>query len=308
MQRSGYIAIAGRPNAGKSTLLNRIAGSKVSIVSHRRQTTRSIVRALSDTPDSCIAWLDTPGWQNQHGGNMNRALNAAAEWALHSADAIVFTTAAGAWTKADTALLDKLPPSTPTLCALNKIDLIGDKNTLLPMMQALADTQRFCEIVPVSALRGGGVHALLNECTKHLPPRAQAVQAQRDLPFFFAELLREKLFRALGDELPYCIGVVAQVEEAPRQLLHVAAEIFVERDSQKPIVIGKGGVTLKRIGRAARQEMERYSGRKVHLNSYVRVADWQRDATLLRRMKIGTFPDAPSGAASPAAATAAEGD
>ena len=290
MQRSGYIAIAGRPNAGKSTLLNRIAGDKVSIVSHRRQTTRSIVRTLSESADACIAWLDTPGWQTKHSGPLNRALNAAAEWAVQAADAIVFTTTADAWTSADAGLLAKLPAHKPVICALNKIDLQADKNELLPIMDTLAQTQRFCAIVPISALRGSGVASLLAECTSHLPPRAEVLQDQRELPFFFAELLREKLFRALGDELPYCIGVVADVQEDDTTCLKVAAEIFVERESQKPIVIGKRGATLKRIGTAARRDMEKYSGRKIHLNSYVRVSDWQRDATLLRKMKIGTLP------------------
>lgn len=284
---SGYIAVAGRPNAGKSTLLNRIAGGKVSIVSHRRQTTRSVIRVLSETPEACIAWLDTPGWQTRHGGAFNRALNVAAEWAVQVADVIVFVTAADAWTRADEGLLAKLPADKQMVCALNKVDAIADKNTLLPMIEALAARRDFYAIVPVSARTGAGVADLLRACITHLPQRDAAMDGARDTAFFFAELVREKIFRALGDELPYRIGVVTDITPDGKKRLNVAADIYVERDSQKPIVIGKNGATLKRIAIAARRDMEKYSGMKIHLTSYVHVADWRRDATLLRRMKIG---------------------
>ena len=288
---SGFITVAGRPNAGKSTLLNCIAGRKVTIVSHRRQTTRSIIQLVSSDENSHIVWLDTPGWQTRHGGALNRALNVAAEWSLHTADVIVFVTAAGDWTATDAALLQRLPADKKIICALNKIDCIADKNALLPMLAALSERAAFAEIVPISAKTGYGVAALMQVCAAQLPqlPRGKPILAEMpEREFFFAELLREKIYHALGDELPYSIGVVADVEETGK-ILKVAAEIYVERDTQKRILIGHAGATLKRIATTARQAMEKASGRKIYLTSHVRVADWSRDAALLRRMKIGTL-------------------
>lgn len=287
---SGFVAVAGRPNAGKSTLLNRIAGGKVSIVSHRRQTTRSVVRFIGEHGGAQIAWLDTPGWQVQHGGRFNRALNVAAEWAVQTADAILFVTVAGAWTRADELLLKKIPAGCKVLCALNKIDTVERRDELLPMIGGLSARRDFSAIVPVSAKRGTGVAQLVAACAAHLPARRALLGEGEDLPFFFAELLREKIFRALGEELPYCVGVVAEVSARDRKLLDVCARVYVERDSQKPIVIGRGGRTLKRIATAARRDMEKYSGKKVYLTSQVHISDWRRDESLLRRMKIGVLP------------------
>ncbi len=284
---SGFIAVAGRPNAGKSTLLNRIAGNKVSIVSHRRQTTRSVIRQISTHDDCRIAWLDTPGWQTQHGGAFNRALNVAAEWATQIADAIVFVAVANSWTTADSGLLKKLPRDKKIICALNKIDCIADRNQLLPLLAEVSQRHEFDAIIPLSAKRGDGVEALIRECSQHLPQQ-EMEEVHKDYPFFFAELLREKLFRALGDELPYCLGVITEVA-ATEKLLTVTAVIYTDRESQKPMIIGKQGGTLKRIATAARYDMEKYSGKKVYLTTRVQVADWQRDPNLLRRMKIGTL-------------------
>lgn len=288
LAKSGFIAVAGRPNAGKSTLLNRIAGGKVSIVSHRRQTTRTVIRQITDSADGTrIAWLDTPGWQTQHGGAFNRALNVAAEWAVQTADAIVFLTVAGAWTAADDGFLKKLPADKPVLCALNKIDRIADKNALLPMLAELGDRRDFAAIIPLSGKTGLGAEALITECTRHLPFREHLTIDSRDSSFFFAELVREKIFRALGDELPYRAGVTADVTPASPKLLNVEAEIHVERESQKPIFIGKHGKTLKRIAIAARRDMEKYGGKKVYLTIRVKVSDWRRNPSLLQKMKIG---------------------
>lgn len=286
IERNGFVAVVGRPNVGKSTLLNRIAGGKVSIVSHRQQTTRSIIRQISRHDDTRIAWLDTPGWQTRHGGAFNRALNVAAEWSLQLADAIVFVAAAGSWTTADSDFLRKLPADKPALCALNKIDRIADKAQLLPMIADLAARHSFAAIVPLSAKRGSGVDALIRECRDRMPRQPLLLGDHKNQPFFFAELLREKLFRALGDELPYCLGVIAEVQPG-KKLLHVTATIYTERESQKPIIIGRGGNTLKRAATAARRDMETYAGNKVFLETYVRVADWQHNAELLQKMRIG---------------------
>lgn len=288
--RSGFIAVAGRPNVGKSTLLNGIASDKVSIVSHRKQTTRSVIRAVTDGDNTQIAWLDTPGWQTQHGGSLNRAMNKSAEWAVNAADIILFVTAAASWTRADSGLLKKLPKDKPALAAINKIDLLPDKTELLPTIQTLADKHNFIAIVPLSAKTGDGIGVLLGEARKLLPQQPAlfyGTASEQNRPFFFAELLREKMFQHLGDELPYYIGVVTDTISDDENLLSVSIGVYAEKESQKRIIIGRGGGMLKKLATAARLDMEHVSGKKVFLSVRVRVANWRRNAALLQRMQIG---------------------
>lgn len=294
IERSGFVAVAGRPNVGKSTLLNGLVAGKVSIVSPRKQTTRSVIRAISEVDGAQIAWLDTPGWQMRHGGTLNRSLNGAAEWALAAADCVVFVVDATAHPAADNAMLEKLPADRPLICAVNKIDLLANKNAILPIIEAAAARRDFVAILPLSALGGDGVEELKKETGARLPLRAalfpdgDAENASGEgREFLFAELLREKLFRYLDEELPYKAAVVTDSIRVDKKLLRVDASIFVEKESQKRIVIGRGGGALKEIATAARLDMEQCCRAKVFLTVRVRVADWMRDDALLRRMRVG---------------------
>jgi GTP-binding protein Era len=263
----GFVAVVGRPNVGKSTLVNALAGDKASIVSHRRQTTRGVVRVICRRDDAQWAVLDSPGWQTRHGGTLNKRLNAGAEWAAGVADVVIFMSAAPIWTDEDTAFLQRLPAEAKVVAAVNKVDLATDKGLLLPYVDALRERRDFAAIVPLCARRRRGMDALVTEVSLLLSESPALFDRNdvEDEAFFLAELLREKVFRALGDELPYCIGVIAHRTGKRGRAEVVMAEIFVERDSQKAIVIGAGGVTLKQLAAAARQDMERVLNAKVYL-------------------------------------------
>lgn len=288
MTRAGFVAVVGRPNAGKSTFVNALAGRKVTIVSRRRQTTRGVVRAVCEHKDAQIVLLDSPGWQSGRGGKFSRAINGGALWAAESADAVVFMLTPK-WGEEDEELLNRLPDNIKVTAAINKIDLVKNKKTLLPFVDELRARRNFSAVVPLCALRGDGVEVLADEVANMLPssPALFASDDCEDRDFLLAELLREKLFRFLRGELPYRVGVLA-VSEKESQVLHVRAEIYVERDTQKAIVIGGGGETLKTISSAARRDMERLSGGKVFVRARVLVRPaWRQDAKLLAKMRIG---------------------
>ena len=288
--RCGFVAVVGRPNVGKSTLVNALAGVKASIVSRRRQTTRGIVRAVCEHKQAQMILLDSPGWQTRADGDFARRLNGGAHWAVESADAVIFMLAP-TLTDEDEEFLTHLPAQ-KTVAAVNKIDLLKNKRRLLPLADELRRQRDFAAIVPLSAARGEGVSALADEVVAVLPksPALFTDGATDDRDFLLGELLREKIFRALDDELPYCAGVVAHGENK-NGVCHVNADIYVERPSQKAIVIGAGGDMLKKITTAARRDMERACGGKVFLQTRVisRPA-WRRDVGLLSRMRIGA-PD-----------------
>lgn len=294
--KGGFVAIVGRPNVGKSTLVNALAGAKISIVSRRRQTTRGVVRAMFSHNGARIALLDSPGWQLNRGGDFSRAINGGASWAAESADAIVFMTTPR-WTNEDEDFLSRLPPKVATVAAINKIDLVRDKRTLLPFADELQRRRDFAAVVPLSAERGKGVHILADEIAALLPSSAAPPEENsgEDRDFLLAEILREKLFRALGGELPYRIGVAAECRQKPG-VYNVRAEIYTERDSQKAIVLGDGGAMLKKLATAARRDMERLCGGKVFLDARVLVRpEWRRDIRMLEKMRIGApahFPAA----------------
>ena len=304
--RRGYAALVGRPNAGKSTLLNALAGGKRSIVSRRAQTTRGVVRALRDLPDARIIFLDTPGWQDRRLDSFNRRLNRGAERAAREADVLVFTVASLSWTSADAKLLSRLPLDRPVIAAITKVDLAADRDLLLPFISELSSRRDFAALVPVSGLRGDYVEDLAREIGLHLPPspRGRTAEEGRELggelglngvgvgegemrlEFVLAERLREKLFARLGAELPYGLGVVARAREEGN-LLRVDAEILVERESHKRMVIGRGGEALKRAATAARREMELLTGRKVYLTTRAKAREWRDNPKLLREMGVG---------------------
>ena len=313
MTRHGFVAIVGRPNVGKSTLINALAGGKVSIVSHRRQTTRGILRAAFVHSGSQCGLLDSPGWQTRHGGTFNRRLNAGAEWAATAADVVVFVCAAPQWTKEDADFLSRLPAALPMVAAVNKTDLAADNAALLPLADDVRRQRDFAAIVPLCARRGQGISVLKDEVTALLPESpplfddeeittvggadANTVLPLRDkmaanADFFLGELLREKVYHALGDELPYSIGVLVRRTGMRGKAAAVSARILVERESQKAIVIGAGGAQLKKIAAAARYDMERALGERVYLTVRVKVAaDWRRNENLLRQMRVGAPAD-----------------
>lgn len=290
--RCGLVALVGRPNVGKSTLLNRILGQKISITSSKPQTTRHRILGIKTTAQAQVVYVDTPGLHRGGKRALNRALNRAASDAIADVDLVVFVVEAGHWTDEDELVLQRLGQAgLPVLLAVNKIDRLTDRAQLLPELQALAARFDFAEVLPLSATRGENLDRLEQCVTSRLPegppyfPEEQITD--RSERFLAAELIREKLFRRLGQELPY--GLTVQIEQFKDDdgLLRIHGLVWVERDSQKAIVIGKGGAMLKQIGREARLDMERLFGAKVFLQLWVKVkSGWADDERALRSLGI----------------------
>ncbi|MBP8278710.1 MAG: GTPase Era, partial [Propionivibrio sp.] len=249
--KSGYVAIVGRPNVGKSTLLNRIVGEKISIVSRKAQTTRHRISGILTLPDAQFVFVDTPGFQTRHANALNRAMNRGVTQALADVDVVVFVVEAGRFDAQDKAVLRLLPRERPVILAVNKIDQLKDKATLLSMLASLSSEFPFTAIVPVSATKGSQVADLLSEVRKTLPHNealfGEDEITDRSERFLAAEYIREKLFRLTGDELPYASTVEIEKFEIDGTLRRISATIVVDRPAHKGIVIGKGGETLKRI-------------------------------------------------------------
>jgi len=284
----GYIAIIGRPNVGKSTLMNRVLGQKISITSHKPQTTRHRIVGIKTTADAQMIFVDTPGLH--HGGKrtMNRLMNRAALDSLTDVDVILFVIEARQWTDEDQSILDRLKSiHMPVILVINKIDQVDDKTALLPQIDMLKDSSDFVDVLPMSARNGDNVERLEQLVQQHLPvtmplyPEDQVTD--RSERFIAAELIREKLMRRLGQELPYALAVEIEQFVEEGKLIRISALIWVERDSQKAIVIGKQGASLKSIGKQARIDMENIFGRKVFLQLWVKVKDkWADDERMLR--------------------------
>ena len=287
--KSGYVAIVGRPNVGKSTLLNRIVGEKISIVSRKAQTTRHRISGILTLPDAQFVFVDTPGFQTRHANALNRAMNRGVTQALADVDVVVFVVEAGRFDTQDKAVLRLLPRERPVILAVNKIDHLKDKATLLPMLASLSSEFPFTAIVPVSAAKGSQVADLLSEVRKTLPHNealfGEDEITDRSERFLAAEYIREKLFRLTGDELPYASTVEIEKFEIDGTLRRISATIVVDRPAHKGIVIGKGGETLKRIATEARQDMERLFDGKVFLEIFVKVkSGWSDDERLLKSL------------------------
>lgn len=287
--RSGTVGLVGKPNTGKSSLLNKLLGQKLAIVSPREQTTRHLLTGVLTTPDCQFVFVDAPGFQTQHRNLLNRSLNRRAGEAARDMDVAAFVLEALHFDAADRAALSRVPEGKPVVAVVNKIDLVRPVDKLLPFLERLARERAFDAIVPVSAATGRNLPELLRVLRARLP-EGEAIYpsdhlTDRDERFFAAELLREKIFRLLGEELPYrCEAVVDSFREEGR-LRRIEATIWVERDSQKPIVIGKQGAMLKRISTEARKDMERLFGGKVFLQVWVKVRrSWTDDARLLRQL------------------------
>jgi len=288
--RCGYIALVGRPNVGKSTLLNRILGQKISITSRRPQTTRHRVLGIKTQPHAQLIYVDTPGIHDFNGRAMNRYMNRTASSVLADVDVVVFLVEGLRWTADDELVLKKLAQTgSPVILAVNKIDVLEKREALLPGLQALAEKFPFSEIIPVSARKGDNI-AALESCIEALLPEAPPLFPEdqvtdRSVRFLAAELVREKLFRKLGRELPY--GLTVQIEEYRSEpgITHIHALIWVERDSQKNIVIGKGGRVLKEVGTEARQDIEDLIGSKVNLKLWVKIKEgWADDERALQSL------------------------
>jgi GTP-binding protein Era len=288
--RCGYIALVGRPNVGKSTLLNRILGQKISITSRRPQTTRHRVLGIKTLPHAQLIYVDTPGIHDFNGRAMNRYMNRTASSVLADVDVVVFLVEGLRWTADDELVLNKLAQSgSPVVLAVNKIDVLEKREALLPALQALAKKFPFRDIIPVSARKGDNV-AALESCIEALLPEGPPLFPEdqltdRSVRFLAAELVREKLFRKLGRELPY--GLTVQIEQYRSEpgITHIHALIWVERDSQKNIVIGKGGRVLKEVGREARQDIEDLIGNKVNLKLWVKIKEgWADDERALQSL------------------------
>lgn len=298
------IAIVGRPNVGKSTLLNALVGSHVSITSNKPQTTRHRVLGVASRPDAQYVFVDTPGLQHRHRNLMTRRMNAGVGAAIQGVDAVLMVADAQGWREEDEAVLKLLPrppapggadtPAGPTsraILALSKTDTLRDKDALLPLIAAASARYPFAAIVPVSAARGWQVEDLFSCLRPLLPEGLPLFEADditdRSVRFLAAELVREQAFRLLGDELPYGLAVSIESWEENEGRAVVTASILVERDSQRGIVIGAGGAKLRQIGSKARSGIERLLGKPVFLQTHVRVAaGWSNDARALDRLGV----------------------
>ncbi len=290
--RAGFAALIGRPNVGKSTLLNALVGQKLSIVTPRPQTTRHRVLGLVNLPDVQIAFVDTPGLHRKATRALNKAMNRAATSAAADADVIVLVVEAGRWTGEDEMALERgVGTSRPIIVAVNKIDLLKPRDRLLPYIAELAARHEFADIVPVAARKGDNLERLAAQIARHLPESPQMFEStqvtDRDERFRIAESIREKLMIELTDEVPYGIAVeIESMQEEDGQLV-VSAIIWVDREGQKPIVIGAQGERLKRIGGRARLELNQLLQRRLHLTLWVKVREeWADNAQALRRLGL----------------------
>jgi GTPase len=287
--RAGYVAIVGRPNVGKSTLLNVCIGQKISIVSRKAQTTRHRITGILSRPDAQFAFVDTPGFQTEHGGALNRLMNRNVTQALHEVDAAIWMVEAGRYGPRDAAVLEQIPEGIPVVLAINKIDRMHDRRQLLPFLQQMSAARGFAAMVPISAATGDGIAPLLDEVARLLPVGdvifGEDEITDRSERFLAAEMLREKLFRQLGEELPYSATVVIDTFSEQPGIRHIGATIMVDRAGHKPIIIGRGGETLKRIAADARRDMERLFDSKVFLEVWVKVkSGWADNAAQLKAL------------------------
>jgi GTP-binding protein Era len=291
-QRCGLIAIVGKPNVGKSTLLNALVGQKISITSRKAQTTRHRITGIRTMGATQFVFVDTPGFQTKHGTALNRSLNKTVTGAVSDVDLILFVVEAGSFTLADAKALALLKPGIPALLVANKLDEVHRRGDLAPWLRDMQERHPFNEFVPMSAKNAKDVERLFGICDKYLPEQpwwySEDELTDRSEKFLASEIVREKLFRFTGDELPYTSTVVIdQFGEEPspkhKRMVRIAATIVVERDGHKAMVIGEGGERLKRIGTEARQELEKLMDAKVFLQIWVKVrTGWADDEARVR--------------------------
>jgi len=290
--RTGTVAIVGRPNVGKSTLLNRIVGAHVAITSRKAQTTRHRIQGIFTDRDAQYIFVDTPGYQTQHMSALNRSMNRTVGQVASEVDVVAMVIDAHGWDERDDPVLQLIAPKTPVVLALNKVDKVTDKAKVAATLVAANEKRDFAALVPVIASKGTQLRALLSELRKHLPvqPAIYGEDEITDRPerFLAAELIRERIFRLLGDELPYSTAVAIEQFEVEGSLRRIAATIYVDKQSHKGIVIGEKGATLKRIGTEARHAMQELFGSRVYLELWVRVKyGWADSDAMLKTLGYG---------------------
>ena len=289
IHRAGFVAIVGRPNVGKSTLLNRLIGQKLSITSRKPQTTRHRISGIHTDADTQYVFVDTPGFQRKHVNALNRALNRTVTETLADVDVIILVIEALRFGAADDEMLRLLPPGKPVLLAINKIDRQPNKTRLLPFIRDVAGRRSFVAIVPLSAKQGVQMDALLSAVRPLLPEGpslfAEEQITDRTTRFLAAEFIREKIFRQSGEELPYAVSVIIEQWEEIDNLIRIHAAIVVDKPNHKAMIIGKQGDKLKRIGTDARLDLEKLLGTKVFLNLWVKVrSGWADDQAMLKQL------------------------
>lgn len=287
--KAGYIAIVGRPNVGKSTLLNHLIKQKISITSRKAQTTRHRIHGILTDAQSQFIFVDTPGFQMRHRSQLNQTMNRVVLQSMQNVDVILFVVEAGQFGREDEQVLEQLPENIPVVLVINKIDRLPDKLQLLPFMQKTADLFDFVDIVPVSALQNKQLTDLIETIRRYLPENppvfAEDEITDRSERFLAAELLREKVFRQIGEEVPYSVSVVIEQFVLEGNLRRIHACILVERENQKAIIIGKQGKKLKDMAMQARKDMEVLFDSKVYLEVWVKVkSGWADDTVALKSL------------------------
>ena len=290
----GYISIIGKPNVGKSTILNHILGKKISITSRKSQTTRNNILGIKTVENKQMIFADTPGMHIKSPKVMNKVLNRSAQSLIDDSDIILFVVQRLTLDEQDLSVLEKLKEAgSQVICVVNKVDQITDKNKLLPMMARLAEEYSFLDIIPISAINNEGISDLELLIQKYLPENKhiygeESLKSNHKDLFMISELIREKIIRMLGDELPHDTFVQVELLEDEEKIIKIHAVIYVVRESQKQIVIGKGGGTLKKIGQQARIELEEYFSKKVFLKTWVKVKkNWNTDSDYIQSLGVG---------------------
>lgn len=286
--RCGHVAIVGRPSVGKSTLLNALIGARVSITSRKPQTTRHRITGILTERETQYLFVDTPGWQTRRLSRLNERLNRTVREALDEIDLVVWVIDAARFVKEDREVLALVPTQVPVIAALNKIDAVPDKRSLLPRIAEIAALRDFAAIVPISAERGIDLAALKRAIAARLPEGPALYPAEdvtdRDERFLAAEFIREKIFRQLGDEVPYGTAVMIESFEHDRELRRIRATVFVDKASQRAILVGEGGARMKSIASQARADMEQLFDGRVFLDVWVRVKrGWSDNDAMLTR-------------------------
>ena len=291
--RSGFVAVCGRPNVGKSTLVNRLVGQKISITSRRPQTTRHRILGIRTKADAQLVYVDAPGVLEGGSGGMNQYLNRAAAGGVEGVDCVLLVISVPGWTDEDApALALARRQSSPVVLVINKIDRLADRTRLLPLTSESRARMEFAGIVPVSARTGDGVEALEAAVLAHLPVHPALFPADqvsdRSDRFMAGELVREQIFRSFGEEIPYAATVIIDSFRREPRIIRIDATILVEKEGQKAILIGVGGARLKEIGRRARLEMQKLFGSKVYLGLWIKVREgWSDDVRAMRSYGYG---------------------
>ncbi|PIQ42689.1 MAG: GTPase Era [Gammaproteobacteria bacterium CG11_big_fil_rev_8_21_14_0_20_46_22] len=286
----GYVAILGRPNVGKSTLLNALLGKKLSITCHKRQTTRHVIQGIKTDKNYQSIYVDTPGMHKTHRRTLNKHMNQVASHTIYDVDVVLFVVDAMVWTDEDEYVLEHIKSSsTPCILVINKIDQFQERDQVLPIINNLKDRHNFTAIVPVCAEKGTNVAEVQKAVNALLPEGEFFFEAEkfttRDDNFIISEIVREKLFNTTHQEIPYSSTVLVEHIQERNQVLHINASIYVERPNQKAIVIGKGGTHLKLIGSQARHDLERHFDKKIFLQLWVKVKqDWADDEKALSQL------------------------